>query len=152
MPQSQPRDSKAERDAAREGLPAPATKASHLRADHEAFETLAASILHTIITGEQADIAQAVTTLQTSIGTHLDGEERDLLPRYAEHDPADAARLLEEHATIRRKLADLDVTTDLHLIRADGMRALLESLRAHAARENAGLYAWLAASPDATSA
>ncbi|HSO37572.1 MAG TPA: hemerythrin domain-containing protein [Labilithrix sp.] len=131
----------------KEGFAAPVTESASLRADHDLLETLAKGIIDTIVSGEQADVSDAVTALQSSVGTHLDGEERDLLPRYAEHDPADAARIMEEHAVIRRKLADLDVTTDLHLVRADAMRALLESLSAHAARENAGLYTWAAKQP-----
>jgi len=130
-----------------EGHVAPVPEAAHLRADHDRFEKLTRDILATVVAGDRADVAEAITLLQDTIGAHLDGEEREILPRYAEHAPADAARILEEHAVIRRELADLDVTTDLHLIRADAIAALLESLHAHAARENTGLYAWLAASP-----
>jgi hypothetical protein len=123
---------------------APVPDSADLRADHDRLETLASTIVEAIASGDHADVSATVTALQTGVGNHLDGEERELIPRYAAHDPADAGRILEEHAVIRRKLADLDVMTDLHLVRADAMRALLASLRAHAARENAGLYAWAA--------
>ena len=56
--------------------------------------------------------------------------------------PTEAAALLEDHATIRRRLTELDVSTDLHLVRVDSLRLLLDSLRAHAERENEGMYRW----------
>ncbi len=121
-----------------------ALAAGHWRADHEHLEALASSVLHGVMSGEQQEIDAAITTLQTRVGAHLDGEERDLLPGYAKHDAVDAARIAEEHATIRRALALLDVATDLHLVRANALRAFLVDLRAHAARESSGLYAWAA--------
>ena len=116
----------------------------HWRIDHERLETLAESVLDGVMSGDPATIDAAITSLQTRVGAHLDGEERDLLPGYAAHDPDDAARIVEEHAKIRSALALLDVAADLHLVRANALRAFLVGLRAHATRENAGLYAWAA--------
>lgn len=135
---------------AKDGVGHPASEAACLRADHERLEELAESIIRTIVEGDREDVSSAVSALQASVGAHLDGEERELIPRYAEHDAAGAALLSKDHAAIRNALAELDVATDLHLVRADSMRAFLASLRAHAARENLGLYRWLASTLEPT--
>lgn len=121
-----------------------------LREDHEALEGLAATIIQRVEEGDREDIANAVTAMEASILAHLEGEERDLLPRYARENPVEAAAILREHAAIRKNLTELDVSTDLHLLRATALRSLVESLRTHAQRENAGMYRW--AEADAASA
>ena len=121
-----------------------------LREDHEALEGLAATIIQRVEEGDREDIANAVTAMEASILAHLEGEERDLLPRYARENPVEAAAILREHAAIRKNLTELDVSTDLHLLRATALRSLVESLRTHAQRENAGMYRWTEA--DAASA
>lgn len=119
-----------------------------LREDHELLETLAESILKQVVEGDRDDCARAITTMQQRLANHLDTEERELIPSYARHDPEDAARILDEHAAIRRTLANLDVENDLHLVRAEALRSFLVALRAHAARESGGLYRFAARTPD----
>lgn len=116
--------------------------ARFLRGDHEVFTELAAQILQTVEEGDREDVAQAVSALEASILSHLDGEERELLPRFAKENPEEAAALLEEHAIIRKRLTELDISADLHLVRADSLRLLLDALLAHAKREDAGMYRW----------
>lgn len=116
------------------------TPAAALRADHDELEKRAANILESIEAGGRSEIAEAMTVMRSSILAHLDGEERDLIPRYVLHAPDDAYRIMEEHAAIRKTLDELDVATDLHFLRADVLKELLAKLRAHAARENDGLY------------
>ena len=111
-----------------------------LRADHVLLESLAHGILRTIVEGEREDVAGALQELQKAVLTHLEGEERELIPTYAQYAPEDAALILKDHASIRCTLADLDVATDLHLVRADAVATFIGTLQAHAAREDAGLY------------
>lgn len=126
-----------------------ATLPRFLREDHEVLEQIAEKILQTITEGDREDVADAVTAMEAAILTHLEGEERELIPRYTLENPAEAAALLEDHATIRKRLTEVDVATDLHLVRVDALRLLLASLRAHAERENAGMYRWAEANPEA---
>jgi hypothetical protein len=113
-----------------------------LREDHDMMATLAENILKQITGGDREDVARAITSLQVRLGEHLDMEERELLPGYARLHPDDAAHILTEHRAFRKALAELDMATDLHLVRAEALRAFLGTLRAHAVRENAGLYRW----------
>jgi|GEM_PF-6857047 len=130
------------------GLGAPLTfvdvpgAATFLRADHDVLEAMAQRVLEMIATNDREDVAAAITELQARVHEHLADEERELLPAYAEHAPEDAASILAEHAAFERALAELDVATDLHLLRLDAVRTFLDGLRAHAARENEGLYRW----------
>jgi DNA polymerase III delta prime subunit len=119
-----------------------AIQLSSFRADHEILSTLASEILDAIIEGDPKRMPEAISVLQAAVAAHLDDEERELVPRYASFAPLDAARILEEHAEIRKVLAELDLESDLHLVRADAMAAFLAALEAHAARENAGMYRW----------
>jgi hypothetical protein len=119
-----------------------AVDVTSFRADHEILSTLASDILARIVEGDPKRMPESISVLQAAVAAHLDDEERELLPRYARIAPADAAQILEEHAGIRKVLADLDLETDLHLVRADAMAAFLAALQAHAAREDAGMYRW----------
>jgi hypothetical protein len=121
---------------------APERLASFLRADHDVFEEIAGRILEMVVEGDREDVSDAMSALEASVLAHLDGEERELLPRYAIDVPADAAAILVDHAAIRKRLTELDISTDLHLVRADALRTFLDALRAHAAHENGGLYRW----------
>ena len=120
---------------------------SALRTDHDALIVLTNDILAIIVEADRQKMQAAISALQALVAAHLDDEERELLPRYAKHAPEDAARIKEDHAGIRRALAELDIQTDLHLLRADAMHSLLAALQAHAAWEDAGMYRWATAAP-----
>jgi hemerythrin-like domain-containing protein len=121
-----------------------------LREDHDVFTQMAEKIIQTIVEGDREDVSDAVSALEAGVLMHLENEERELIPRFAQHDPEEAKALLQDHATIRTRLTELDVSTDLHLVRADAVRVLLDALRAHAERENAGLYRWAERELEAT--
>lgn len=113
-----------------------------LRADHEALEALAQSVMKNLVEGDHAHVAAAVGELQSRVTAHLETEERELLDDYAKDAPEDARELVLEHGVIRKVLAELDVAVDLHLVRADAIDAFLRVLRAHSLREDQGLYRW----------
>ncbi len=73
---------------------------------------------------------------------HLAAEEEQILPAYAEHAPADAQALRDDHAAIRQALYRIGLEVELHLVRATTVNQLVEALRAHAAREDAKMYPW----------
>ena len=128
----------------------PVSSATFLRADHDALDALARGLIQSIEGGDRDDAAASITVMQTRVREHLDGEEANLLPGYALYDAEDAHALLREHEKIRQVLAELDVGIDLHLVRADAVKAFLVALQAHAARENAGLYRWASAATGPT--
>lgn len=113
-----------------------------LRMEHDRLEGLAERVCQAITEGDRDDVTATIAQLQAGVLAHLEGEERDLLPGYAEQAPEDARAILAEHAVMRTALAELELGTDLHTVRTEAVRAFLARLSAHAARENAGLYVW----------
>lgn len=128
-------------------FPEPVRIAKFLRADHDDLVALAESVVKGIAEGDREDVGATIGIMQSRVLEHLDGEERSLFAGYARYAPEDAKELLREHENIRQALAAFDVGVDLHLVRADAVKAFLVALQAHAARENAGLYCWAATAP-----
>ena len=131
-------------------FPEPVRMAAFLRGDHDALAALAEGVAKALAEGDVEDVGATIGVMQTRVLEHLDGEERSLLDGYARYAPEDAQELLHEHEKIREALAEFDVGVDLHLLRADAVKAFLVRLQAHAARENAGLYCWAATAPRST--
>jgi len=80
--------------------------------------------------------------LERAMLEHLEFEEAAILPDYAVAHPADAAAIRDDHAAIRNLLFHMGVEVELHVIRLDTLLHLLDTLRAHAAREETAMYPW----------
>lgn len=115
-----------------------------LRADHAELEALTKRALAIIEEGDREAVRALIADIEAKLTAHMDGEERELIPRYAEEHPEDAAALLVEHADFRRLFVELGVAGDLHLVRLERMQELAGALKQHAERENDGLYWWAA--------
>jgi hypothetical protein len=73
---------------------------------------------------------------------HIQAEEDAILPAYAQAAPEAAAGIRADHQRLRELLARLGVEIDLHEIRLRTVKAMLESLRDHADREDRSMYPW----------
>ena len=82
------------------------------------------------------------TALDHGLLAHMEAEERFVLPAFARVDRDEAVALLREHGKLREQLLELGIAVDLHFIRLDQGRAFIETLRAHAGREDRLLYRW----------
>src|SRR5205809_312694 len=103
--------------------------------DHARLEALFCELLNAAEGVDQPTLQKAWAEFEDSLLTHLDAEERYLLPRF-EHKAPDAVRAIRsEHTRIRKLIAELGVTTELHLLRKSVAEELVQTLRAHAARE-----------------
>jgi len=80
--------------------------------------------------------------LDRGLTVHMDAEEKYVLSAFARTDPVEAAALLAEHSDIRRRLTELGIGVDLHTVSAQRCAEFLDTLRRHAAREDALLYRW----------
>ena len=90
--------------------------------------------------GDAADVVALWREVEREIREHMDAEETDMLPRFAEVYPAEAAWVLEDHRRIRALLDEIGYGIELHVVREPTIRALAERLRSHAEREEAGFY------------
>ena len=80
--------------------------------------------------------------LETELVDHMAAEEELILPRYAAHAPAEGQRIAADHARMRELLTPMGVEVELHESRASRLRQLVDTLEAHAAFEDAGMYPW----------
>lgn len=77
---------------------------------------------------------------ETRLTSHMEAEERELLPLVEAAHPLEVARTLAEHAQIRQLVAELGIAIDLHAARQPAIEGLIKLLRAHALREDHVLY------------
>jgi hypothetical protein len=124
------------------GFAEPPMMTTWLKADHEDLAAMTAQALAIVEQGDSEEVRVLIADIEAKLSEHMDGEERALIPRYAEEHPDDAQALLAEHASFRRLLAELGVAGDLHLVRLERVRELAAAVAAHAKRENDGLYRW----------
>lgn len=99
--------------------------------------------LRSVARGDDRDaLRDAWAALEDEVLAHLAAEEEHLLPAFAEDHPEQAQEIRADHTTIRTLLADLGVSVDLKRFSAGVADELAERLRAHARREDEGLYPW----------
>lgn len=90
------------------------------------------------------------TELEHGVLSHMDAEERFVLPAFARVDRDEAHALLRQHGRIREQLLELGIALDLHHLRVSQSRDLIATLQAHAIREDHLLYRWADARLDAS--
>ncbi|CAN5894040.1 hypothetical protein BH11MYX3_BH11MYX3_12120 [soil metagenome] len=88
------------------------------------------------------DVPALWTKLDHGLLSHMEAEERYVLPAFARVDRAAALEVLREHGQIRAMLLELGVAVDLHSIRFEQSEELIRLLRAHASTEDNLLYRW----------
>lgn len=118
--------------------PAP-TLRSQLMADHERLERSLEELANAAEGALPDALIDVWRDFEAGLRAHLEAEEEHLFP-VVRGDPALAA-IEADHAEIRRRLDELGLAVELHAVRAEAIDALVERLRAHAAREDAWLYA-----------
>ncbi len=112
---------------------------------HHAIELACRALLARAEANQPLEVVSEYRRLERALLDHFEMEERVMLPEYAEYAPRDAHAIRGEHATIRRLLFRVGLEVELHALRPETLNYLIEMLRAHAAREDAGMYAWAAA-------
>ncbi len=80
--------------------------------------------------------------LAASLREHMAAEEELIIPAFQLTDPEEADELRTEHAHLRALLDEIGEHVHRHGVHAERLRRLDTTLRAHAAREDASLYAW----------
>jgi hemerythrin superfamily protein len=114
----------------------------HLLEDHQHIEKLLEEVLEAFRVDDRSGLSTLWTRFERQLLSHLTLEERELIPALMHVNRAAAQGLLNEHAHIRGRLAELGAGVDLHIVRLDGAREFIEELRAHARHEDDLLYRW----------
>jgi hemerythrin-like domain-containing protein len=111
--------------------------------DHERLERLFDELLEALRADARDDAAKLWDDFDSGLRAHLEVEEQEMLPGFAQVDVTEAAALRSEHDTIRDRLTELGVGVDLHETRAEIVDDFRKRLRAHAEREERLLYRWV---------
>ncbi len=127
--------------------PPPSTKTisslgDRLLSDHRALDALFEALLRDIRRDDPATYQVTWARFEQAFLNHIDAEEVFLLPSFERVDPSEAAAIRQEHATLRHLLADMGVRLELHAVKEDNVKALIETLRYHGRREEASMYRW----------
>jgi Hemerythrin HHE cation binding domain len=122
----------------------PQSIGERLLADHQHLDTLFSQLLADMHAGEWRICQRTWSRFERELLDHMAAEEALVLPSFERVNPSETVGLREDHATIRSLLADLGVRLELHAVKEEHVRHLIESLRSHAAREDALLYRWAA--------
>jgi hemerythrin superfamily protein len=110
--------------------------------DHQRIQALFERLIELLSDGDWDAANNFFTDFERRMLSHIDGEERYMLPHLQRDDPFEAAAVLEEHRRIREHISDLGVQLELHSVRQDHAQKLFDLHRAHAAREERVLYRW----------
>jgi hypothetical protein len=110
--------------------------------EHQNVENLLGEIKHVVLKNDPRLLCEAWRRFERDLEDHLRFEERQLLTPFSQVNPTEAAALRAEHEEIRRRIGELGIGTDLHLVRAETVDQLIAQLRAHGEREDRTLYVW----------
>ena len=114
-----------------------------LAGDHDRLDRAFQAIVTRAYGGDFQQLEAEWLTFQNALLQHLDAEEKHLIPALAVDRPGEARTLLDEHARIRIQLLQMGVDLDLHCLRAERVEAFVNSLQAHAQREEHIFYPWV---------
>jgi hemerythrin len=110
--------------------------------EHQRLERLLSELENAVDGANAATISRVFTELERGLAAHFDVEEKMLFPALPPGHEAELRALRAEHERIRRMVDDLGIRADLHTLRKDAAAELLAALRAHAKREDRGVYEW----------
>jgi hypothetical protein len=109
---------------------------------HRALETACQALLAQTYGDDPRELIFHYRTFERATLEHLAAEEDLLLPAYAERAPDDAGAIRGDHAAIRQLLFRVGIDVELHIVRVDTVKRLIETLQTHAAHEDAAMYPW----------
>ncbi len=110
--------------------------------DHTRLADLLTRLLAAFEANDREDVMTLWNQLDTGLQAHMDAEEKYLLPVLQRTEPERAKELLAEHADIRSRLLELGMRVDLHTIRLEAGKELIDRLLDHASKEDEILYAF----------
>jgi hypothetical protein len=113
-----------------------------LISDHRALDSLFETLLLDMEGGDPVSGQLSWARFEQALLNHIDAEEIFLLPSFDAVDRSEAIRIRQEHATLRHLLADMGVRLELHAVKEENVKHLIDAIRQHARREEEILYRW----------
>ncbi|CAN5871575.1 hypothetical protein BH11MYX2_BH11MYX2_08550 [soil metagenome] len=112
--------------------------AEHHRSLHRAGESMLANACE----GDCVGLVAEYRSFERQVCEHLDAEEELVLPCFERENVVDAATIRAEHSELRKVLEQTGLALELHEVRLEALRHVLERLRAHATFEDRTMYPW----------
>jgi hypothetical protein len=125
-----------------------AAVSEHFLADHRRLEALLRNTVSALETNDQVGASGHWAECCSGLLTHMDAEERNLVPALLQRSERDARVLVQEHRHIRSRLTALSAEMASQRIRADSVRDFLDEFHAHSQSEDRLLYQWVDAYAD----
>src|ERR1043165_660752 len=126
--------------------PLPPRKDSTLYAymghSHEQLRGQVIRLLAAMHANSRADVTTPWNELARELLSHMEAEERFVLPSFAHVDYGEAAALLRDHGLIRENLLELGIAVDLLYLRYERSQEFIDLLLRHAEREERLLHRW----------
>jgi hypothetical protein len=113
-----------------------------LLAHHRDLECSFLRAIDYLHSGDPLEARTAWLLFERELDEHFAAEEKYLIREYARSFPEEAAMLCQEHRDLRRRLAELAIKMDLHILRHEHAMGFVTVLREHAATEAELLYPW----------
>jgi Hemerythrin HHE cation binding domain len=116
-----------------------------LRHEHAMLDGLCDDLINRAESGDCHECDVVWDELGRTLEAHMGLEETALLPAFGAEGPEQARladQIRREHQDIRRMVERLGIAVQVHTLRADDVRELVELLRRHAALEDESLYPW----------
>lgn len=110
--------------------------------DHAELQRLFAELRNAVEGADDATISSVWTEFERRLESHMDAEERFLLPRLERSHAVEVRRIRQEHALLRALVAELGIRADLRTLRKEVADALVAALEQHARFEEQSVYAW----------
>src|SRR4051794_25766111 len=101
---------------------------TYMTRSHEQLRAVLPRLLEAMSANSRDDVAVLWRELDHGLLSHMDAEERFILPAFAHVDRAEALDLLRQHGQIREQLLELGVAVDLHLLRFERSEDFLQLL------------------------
>jgi len=111
---------------------------------HARLQRSFADIVELSIDLDADELRQPWNKFEADLVHHLNLEEEHVLRPFAAAEPGPAAEIIAEHKRVRAALTQLGIDLDLHSLQPEQVRAFVEQLRVHVAREETLLYPWAA--------
>lgn len=109
-------------------------------ADHHRLEVLLAELIAAVDACDEEATKLTWARFRTALTSHLEIEETHMIPALRKTSEKSTRVLLEEHRHIRRRLGELDVAINSHLVSLQAVRDFLDELRAHTQSEDRLIY------------
>lgn len=114
-----------------------------LVADHLRLDALFDDLVNASEAGGARDLIGTLwTRFENAVFAHFEAEEKHLFPALGATHPTEVELLRTQHEQLRKRLLELDVEVDLHLIRHPTVLSIVRELREHASLEERTVYPW----------